>query len=52
MSNVGPANKPVNFRYSYLIGYLEDTRIMESLIGITGLSYNFKSMSIPEKMDI
>ena len=49
MSNAWSANKAVNFRYSYLIGYLEETRIMESMIVITGLSFDFKSMSIPEK---
>ena len=53
MSNAWLANKAINFRYSYLTGYLEDTRIIESMIGITGLSFDFKSMSIPEKkMDI
>ena len=49
MSNAWTANKGVNFRYSYLMGYLEDTRIMESMIGITGLSFDFTSMSIPKK---
>ena len=53
MSNAWLANKAINFRYSYLTGYLEDTRIIESMIGITGLSFDFKSMSISEKkMDI
>ena len=49
MSNVWPANKAVNFRDSYLIGYVEDTRIMKSMIGITGLICDFKSMFIPAK---
>ena len=53
MSNAWLPNKAINFRYSYLTGYLEDTRIIESMIGITGLSFDFKSMSISEKkMDI
>ena len=53
MSNAWLANKTINFRYSYLTGYLEDTRKIESMIGITGLSFDFKSMSISEKkMDI
>lgn len=50
MSNAWTANKGVNFRYSYLMGYLEDTRIMESMIGITRLSFDFTSMSIPKKI--
>ena len=49
MSNVRPANDAVRFRYSYLMGYLEDTRVMESMLGITGLSYDFSLMSISEK---
>ena len=49
MSNTWPENRAVNFGYSYLIGYLEDTRIMESMIGMTGLSFDFKSMSVPAK---
>ena len=49
MSNAWPENRAVNFRYSYLIGYLEDTRIVESMIGITGLGFDFKSMPIPAK---
>ena len=31
MSNAWPPNKAINFRYSYLTGYLEDTRIIESM---------------------
>ena len=31
MSNAWLANKTINFRYSYLTGYLEDTRIIESM---------------------
>ena len=49
MSNAWAKNRAVNFRYSYLIGYLEDTRIVESMIGITGLGFDFKSMPIPAK---
>ena len=49
MSNAWPANNAVRFRYFYLMGYLEDTRVMESMLGITGLSYDFSSMSISEK---
>ena len=49
MSNAWPVNNVVNFRYSYLTGYLEDTRFLESLLGITGLSFDFSSMSISEK---
>ena len=41
MTNNWPENKPIGFRYSYLIDYLGDTRILESLIGVTGLSFNF-----------
>ena len=33
-----PGNKPTGFRYSYLIDDLGNTRILESLIGVTGLS--------------
>ena len=52
MSNAWPANKAIKFRYSYLIGYLEGRRVMESMLGITESSFYFKSMSIPTKMDI
>ena len=45
-------NKPIGFRYSYLINYLGDTRILESLIGVTRLSFNFQSISVAEKTDI
>ena len=38
MTNNRPGNKPTGFRYSYLIDYLGNTRILESLIGVTGLS--------------
>ena len=36
MTNNWPENKPTGFRYSYLIDYLGNTRILESLIGVTG----------------
>ena len=49
MTNNWPENKPIGFRYSYLIDYLGDTRILESLIGVTGLSFNFESISVAEK---
>ena len=49
MTNNWPENKPIGFRYSYLIDYLGDTRILESLIGVTGLSFNFQSISVAEK---
>ena len=49
MTNNWPENKPIGFRYSYLIHYLADTRILESLIGVTGLSFNFQSISVAEK---
>ena len=49
MSNAWPANNAVRFRYFYLMGYLADTKVMESMLGITGLSYDFSSMSISEK---
>ena len=52
MTNNWPENKPIGFRYSYLIDYLGDTRILESLIGVTGLSCNFQSTSVVEKTDI
>ena len=50
MTNNWPENKPIGFRYSYLIDYLGDTRILESLIGVTGLSFNFQSISVAEKI--
>ena len=49
MINNWPENKPIAFRYSYLIDYLGATRILESLIGVTGLSFNFESSSVAEK---
>ena len=49
MTNNWPENKPIGFRYSYLIDYLGDTRILESLIGVTGLSFNFESISVAGK---
>ena len=49
MTNNWPENKPVGFRYSYLIDYLGDTRILESLIGVIGLVFNFQSISVAEK---
>ena len=52
MANNWPGNKPIGFRYPYLIYYLGDTRILESLIGVTGLSFNFQSISVAEKTDI
>ena len=42
-------NKGVRFRYSYLTPQLDNTRVMESMLGITGLSYNFSFMSLFEK---
>ena len=33
-----------------MIGYLYDTRIMESMIGITRLSMNLRDMSTAQKM--
>ena len=48
MTNNWPEIKPIGFRY-YLIDYLGDTRILESLIGVTGLSFNFQSISVAEK---
>ena len=51
ITNNWPENKPIGFRYSYLIDYLGDTRILESLIGVTGLSFNFQSISVAEKTD-
>ena len=41
MTNNWPENKPTGFRYSYLIDYLGNTRILESLIGVTRLSFIF-----------
>ena len=41
MTNNRPGNKPTGFRYSYLIDYLGNTRILESLIGVTGFSFIF-----------
>ena len=52
MANNWPGNKPIGFRYPYLIYYLGDTRILESLIGVTRLSFNFQSISVAEKTDI
>ena len=52
MTNSWPENKPIGFRDSYLIDYLGDTRILESLTGVTGLSFNFQSISVGEKTDI
>ena len=52
MTNSWPENKPISFRDSYLIDYLGDTRILESLTGVTGLSFNFQSISVGEKTDI
>ena len=44
-----PTNKGVRFRYSYLTPQLDNIRVMESMLGITGLSYNFSFMSLFEK---
>ena len=52
MTNNWPENKPIGFRYSYLINYLGDTRILESLTEVTGLSFNFQSISVAEKKRI
>ena len=52
MKNNWPENKPTGFRYSYLIDYLGNTRILESLIGVTGQSFNFESISVAEKKRI
>lgn len=49
MTYAWPLNNGIRFRYSYLMAYLENIRVMESLLGITGWSYNFSSMSISEK---
>ena len=49
MTYAWPLNNAIRFRYSYLMAYLENIRVMESLLGITGLGYNFSSMSISEK---
>ena len=49
MPNAWPPNNGVRVRYSYLTPYLENTRVMESMLGITGLSYDFSSMSLSEK---
>ena len=49
MANSWPEDIPSGFRYSYLTEYFNDNRIMESLLGITRLSFNFQSMSIVEK---
>ena len=48
-TNNWPENKPIGFRYSYLIDYLGDTRILESIIGVMGLSFDFQSISVAEK---
>ena len=44
-----PTNKGVRFRYSYLTPQLDNIRVMESMLGITGLSYNFSFMSLIKK---
>ena len=49
ITNNWPENKPIGFKYSYFIDYLGDTRILESLIGVTGSSFNFQSVSVAEK---
>ena len=49
MTNNWPESKPTGFRYSSLINYVGDTRILGSLIGVTGLIFNFKSISVAEK---
>ena len=49
MTKNWPENKPIGFRYCYLIDCLGDTRILELLIGVTGLSFNFQSISVAEK---
>ena len=41
ITNNWPENKATGFRYSYLIDYLGNTRILESLIGVTGFSFIF-----------
>ena len=33
-----------------MIGYLYDTRIMDSMLGITGLSMNLRNLSTVQKM--
>ena len=52
MTNNWPENKPIGVRHSYLTDYLGDTRILESLIGVTALSFNFESISVAEKKRI
>ena len=49
MTNNWPESKPTGFRYSCLINYVGDTRISGSLIGVTWLIFNFKSISVAEK---
>ena len=42
-------NESGNKRISYLIGYLENETLLKSMIGITGSSYDFTSMSAEVK---
>ena len=49
---IGLKIKPARFRCSYLIDYLGDTRILKSVIGVTGFSFNFESISVAAKTDI
>ena len=39
----------LKMRKSFMLGYLYDTRIMESMLAITGLSMNLWDMTAAEK---
>ena len=40
----------LKMRKFFMIGYLYDTRIMDSMLGITGLSMNLRNLSTVQKM--
>ena len=48
-SRVWNMSSDLKMRKSFIIGYLYDTKIMESMLGITGLSMNLRDMSTAQK---
>ena len=48
-SRVWNMSSDLKMRKSFMVGYLYDTRIMESMLAITGLSMNLWDMTEAEK---
>ena len=48
-SRVWNMSSDLKMRKSFMVGYLYDTRIMESMLAITGLSMNLWDMTAAEK---